>query len=79
MLVDEGKVDVFITYCTNAAEAKLQSTSLQVVAIPDAINVSAVYGIATVRPAGPAAKAFVNFVTSSSGQKVLAAYGFSAP
>jgi ABC-type molybdate transport system substrate-binding protein len=79
MLVDEGKVDVFITYCTNAAEAKLQSTSLQVVALPDAINVSAVYGIATVRPAGPAAKAFVNFVTSSSGQKVLAAYGFSAP
>lgn len=79
MLVDEGKADVFITYCTNAAEAKQQFTSLQVLAIPDAINVSAVYGMATVQPAGPSAKAFVDFVISPIGQKILETYGFSAP
>lgn len=79
MLVDEGKADVFITYCTNAAEAKQQLPSLQVLAVPDAINVSAVYGIATVRPAGPSARAFVDFVTSPAGQKILGTFGFSAP
>ena len=79
MLVDEGKADVFITYCTNAAEAKQQFTSLQVLAIPDAINVSAMYGMATIQPAGPSAKAFVDFVISPIGQKILETYGFSAP
>lgn len=79
MLVDEGKVDVFITYCTSATEAKQQLPSLQVLAVPDAINVSAMYGIATVRPASPAARAFVDFVTGHQGQKILGTYGFSAP
>lgn len=75
----QGKADVFVTYCTNAAEAKQQFTSLQVLTIPDAINVSAVYGMATVQPAGPTATAFVNFVISPAGQKILGAFGFSAP
>jgi ABC-type molybdate transport system substrate-binding protein len=79
MLVEQGKADVFVTYCTNAAEAKQQFTSLQVLPIPDAINVSAVYGMATVQPAGPTARAFVNFVISPAGQKILGAFGFSAP
>jgi molybdate transport system substrate-binding protein len=79
MLVDEGKADIFITYCTNATEARQQWPALQVLAVPDAINVSAVYGIATLRAAGPAARAFVDFVTGPQGQKILGAYGFSAP
>ena len=79
MMVDEGKADVFITYCTNAAEAKQQFGSQQVLAIPDAINVSAVYGMATVAPAGAHAKAFVDFVINPTGQRILETYGFSAP
>lgn len=79
LLVDEGRADVFITYCTNAAEARQQIPSLQVLPIPDAINVSSVYGIATVRPAGPSASAFVDFVTGPAGQAILATFGFSAP
>lgn len=79
MLVDEGKADVFITYCTNAAEAKQQFPSLQVLTIADTINVAAVYGIATVRPESPAARSFVDFVTGPQGQKILGTYGFSAP
>lgn len=79
MLLDEGKADVFITYCTNAAEAKQQSTSLQIMAIPDAINVSALYGIATVRPTGSAGGAFIDFVTGPTGQKILGTFGFGAP
>jgi molybdate transport system substrate-binding protein len=78
-LVDEGAADIFITYCTSATEAKQQLPSLQVLAVPDAINASAVYGIAAVRPASPAARAFIDFVTGHQGQKILGTYGFSAP
>lgn len=79
MLVDEGKADVFITYCTNATEAKQQHPAQQVLPIPEAVNVAAVYGIATVRPAGAAARAFVDFVVGPQGQKILGTYGFSSP
>ena len=78
-LVDEGAADVFITYCTNATEAKRQVQALQVLPMPEAINVSAVYGIATLKPVSPAAQAFVDFVTGEQGQKILAERGFSAP
>lgn len=79
MLVGEGQADVFICYCTGATEAKQQLPALQVLAVPEAINVAAVYGIATVRPAGATALAFVDFVTGPAGQKILGTYGFSAP
>lgn len=79
ILVDEGKADVFITYCTNATEARQQVPSLQVLTVPDTINVSATYGIAIVKPVAPAAKAFVDFVLGPQGQKILGTHGFSAP
>lgn len=79
MLVDEGKADVFITYCTNATEAKQQHPAQQVLPIPEAVNVAAVYGIATVRPAGAAARGFVDFVVGPQGQMILGTYGFSSP
>lgn len=78
-IVAEGQADVFVTYCTNATEARQQLPSLQVLPIPDAINVSAMYGIAVVRPAAPAAQAFVEFVLGPEGQQILARHGFSAP
>ena len=51
------------------------------VSIPDDVNVVAEYPIALVadapNPAG--AQAFIDFVVGSSGQKILAAYGFGSP
>ncbi len=79
MLVEAGQADVFITYCTNAAEARKQVPTLQVLQLPEAVNVSAVYGIATIKPAAPAALAFVDFVLAAEGQKILSTHGFSAP
>lgn len=79
MLVDEGKADVFITYCTNANEARQQLPALKILPVPDALNVSAVYGIATLAPAAAAAKAFVEFVLGPQGQGILQSHGFSAP
>lgn len=79
LLVEEGRADVFVTYCTNAEEARRQSPSLQVLAVPEAINVSARYGIATLKPSGAAARAFVDFVLGPQGQQILATHGFSPP
>ncbi len=79
VLVNQGKADVFITYCTSATEAKQQVPALQLLPVPEAINVSALYGLTTLRPVGPTALAFVDFVVGPAGQKILATYGFSAP
>jgi molybdate transport system substrate-binding protein len=44
-LVSEGKADLFITYCTNARVASSEVPALRTVALPDAINVGASYGV----------------------------------
>lgn len=41
MLVAQGQADVLVTYCTNAAEAREEQPSLQVLSVPSAINVAA--------------------------------------
>jgi molybdate transport system substrate-binding protein len=79
VLMAEGKADVFITYCTNARLAQQEAAGLQVLAVPEAINVSARYGLAVVQPASPQARKFVEYVLGAAGQQRLAAVGFSAP
>jgi molybdate transport system substrate-binding protein len=44
MLVAEGKVDIFLTYCTNARKAKAQNPDQQIIAMPDELAVGADYG-----------------------------------
>jgi ABC-type molybdate transport system substrate-binding protein len=53
--------------------------SLQVLDIPDTINVSARYGITRLLPATEAASAFVDFVLSPAGQQILGEHGFKRP
>ena len=79
MLVAQGQADVFVTYCTNAAEARREQPSLQVLPLPAAVNVAASYGIAVVLPASAAASGFVDFVLADGGQRILRGWGFSAP
>jgi len=76
-LVAEGRADVFLTYCTNAREAKQENPALQVVQIPAELSVGAEYGIVLVRSAGEDAWYFVQFVLSPKGQAILAKHGFS--
>ncbi|MBL8327970.1 MAG: molybdate ABC transporter substrate-binding protein [Rubrivivax sp.] len=78
-LMAEGRADIFITYCTNAVLARQEVAGLQVLPVPDAINVSAVYGITAVNPASEEARRFIRFVLSDPGQQILARYGFSRP
>jgi molybdate transport system substrate-binding protein len=78
-LIAAGQADVFITYCTNAVQARREVPVLQVIAIPDAINVAATYGIATVSPASVEARRFVDFVLAAQGRKTLTDLGFGVP
>lgn len=76
VLVAEGQADIFITYCTNALIAVAEQPGLKSVAVPDAINVGADYGVSVIGDA-PAAKRFVAFLLGSPGQAILAQQGFA--
>ncbi len=78
-LVAGAQADVFITYCTNVAQARQEYPALQSLPVPEAINVGARYGIVTLQPASAAATAFVTYVLGADGQQLLARHGFSPP
>ena len=79
MLVAEGKADIFLTYCTNAREAKAQNPDQQIVTLPDELAVGADYGLTVVVGASPQAYQLAMFIMSVDGQRVLAKHGFTAP
>jgi ABC-type molybdate transport system substrate-binding protein len=79
MLVAEGKADIFLTYCTNALEARAQNAGQQIVALPDALAVGADYGLTVLNGAPPQAYQFAMFILSVDGQRILARHGFAAP
>ena len=76
VLVAEGRADIFITYCTNALLALAEQPQLKSVAIPEAINVGADYGVAVTGTA-PAAQRFVAFLLGPQGQAILTRQGFA--
>lgn len=78
-LVAGGRADAFVTYCTAAAQARREQPQLQSLAVPDALNVSARYGVVLLQPVGSPARDFVAYLLSPPGQAVLASHGFSAP
>ena len=72
-----GQADIFVTYCTNARQAKDEVASLQVVAIPDELAVGADYGLTVIAGARSDAERFAQFMLSRPGQAILAHHGFS--
>ncbi len=76
--VAEGRADIFLTYCTNAAVAVRQVPGGRVVALPDALSVAADYGMVVLGD-GAAAYRLGLFILSPAGQAVLARHGFEAP
>jgi ABC-type molybdate transport system substrate-binding protein len=78
-LVAAGQADLFITYCTNARIANTEVPALRTVALPDAINVGASYGVTAVRTDRREAEAFVAYLLAPEAQSVLARLGFSVP
>jgi ABC-type molybdate transport system substrate-binding protein len=76
-LVAQGQADVFITYCTNAAIALTEEPQLKSLPIEQSINVSATYGLATMKGAVPMTQRFLDHVLGPQGQQRLRALGFS--
>ncbi len=75
-LVQERKADIFLSYCTSAVSFSRLVAGLTWVPIPDAINVSVVYGIGVTFNAPPEADAFVAFATGPHGRQILERHGF---
>lgn len=73
-----GEADAGIVYVTDVRAAGDQ---VQGIDIPDAYNVVASYPLVALRnaPNPSAARAFVDFVLSPLGQRVLRAHGFASP
>jgi molybdate transport system substrate-binding protein len=76
--VESGEVDAGVVYVTDVRAAGDQ---VKGVAIPDSINASTTYPIAVLKDAGNAnlAQAWVDYVLSATGRRVLLAAGFGRP
>lgn len=77
-LVEDGAADIFLTYCTNAYQARQEAQALQVLSMPRELEVGADYGLTVLAGAPPAAGRFADFVLSADGQAILAKYGFAS-
>jgi molybdate transport system substrate-binding protein len=75
--IAEGRADIFLAYCTAAAEARIQYTDLQTVALPNDLVVGADYGLTVITGAPRAADEFSRFILAPAGQKILVGYGFA--
>ena len=75
--IDEGRADIFLTYCTNALAARKQYPAQQIVELPEALSVGADYGLTVISGASDAAQQFAEFILSADAQKILTGYGFA--
>jgi ABC-type molybdate transport system substrate-binding protein len=75
--VAQGRADIFLTYCTNAAAAQKQYPGQKSVMLPDALTVAADYGLTVMKDTPAGAHAFAQFALSSTGQDIPAGHGFT--
>ena len=77
-IVEQGEADAGLVYVTDVRAA---GDSVHGVVIPDDVNATTEYPIATLKdaPNPDLAQAWVDYVLSDAGQKVLTADGFKAP
>ena len=78
-VMEQNRADVFLTYCTNAVAARAEVPSLQVVAVPEALQVGAAYGLTVRAGASAHAQAFAQAVLQPPAQAVFRRSGFAAP
>jgi molybdate transport system substrate-binding protein len=74
-----GEADAGIVYRTDVTPSVRRVT--RTLGVPDSLDVPAVYPIAALRnaPAGDLGRAFVDYVCSAEGRRILAGYGFLPP
>jgi ABC-type molybdate transport system substrate-binding protein len=78
MLVEQGKADIFLTYCTNALLAQKEVPALRIVQVSEALSVGADYGLTVVSDRA-VARHFADYILSSEGQALLTQHGFAPP
>lgn len=78
-VMEQGKADVFLTYCTNAVSAQRELPNLRVVQLPEELQVGAAYGVGVRTDATPEAGLFVRHLLEPEAQAVLRRHGFGAP
>lgn len=78
-IMDQGQVDVFLTYCTNAVAAQKEVPRLKVVQLPPDLQVGAAYGMTVRQPAPPASAAFAQALVAPAAQAVFKRFGFGQP
>jgi molybdate transport system substrate-binding protein len=76
-LLQAGKADVFVTYCTNAASAMAEVSGISYARVPTEIDVASDYSMGIAMDAPEPARLFVRYIQSSRGQAILAQHGFS--
>jgi molybdate transport system substrate-binding protein len=76
-VMDEGRADLFLTYCTNARLARKEVQGLQIVQLADALAVGADYGLIVLAGDRPDAWRLAGFILSPDGQRILAEHGFA--
>jgi ABC-type molybdate transport system substrate-binding protein len=77
-VMEEGKADVFLTYCTNAVLARREVPELQIVSLPEALSVGADYGLIVRDRASGEAWRLALYILAPAGQTILADYGFTS-
>jgi molybdate transport system substrate-binding protein len=78
-VMDQGQADVFLTYCTNAVAAQREVPRLKIVAVPEALQVSARYGLTSRSDVDAGAAQLALFILSPTAQAILRSHGFGQP
>jgi molybdate transport system substrate-binding protein len=78
-VMEQGRADVFLTYRTNAMAAQGECTSLQVVPLPEALQVGVLYAVSCRVDAPRAAREWSDALLSAPVQQILARHGFERP
>jgi molybdenum ABC transporter molybdate-binding protein len=78
-LMDQGRADVFLTYCTNAVAAQKEVPRLRVVQVPPELQVAAAYGLTLRADASVPAAAFAQAMLAAPAQQVFGRFGFIQP
>ena len=79
-VIETGRADLFLTYCTNAAVSHQEMPETRVIELPPALSVGADYGVTALTGSRQAdAARLIAFLLSSQGQAILRRHGFSSP
>ena len=76
--VKSGEADAGLVYRTDIQAAGKEVTGVEIASADDFVNVYPIVSLADA-PNPALAAAFVDYVLSPTGQKVLASFGFGAP